>query len=730
MYFIIHVLDANSRSYVMPMKENSKSTRHQLSAVLFADIVGFTSMSTKDEKQTIQLVEKFELASKNAVNRNQGKLVKFLGDGVLAYFSSTDAAVRAALQLRSEFSESASVNSEDSFLYDTDNKSGIQGDKRSHPTDSKLRIGIHIGDILIRQDDDILGDGVNIASRVMSHAEAGEIIVSEDVWKQLRRRNDFTFTDKGLRQLKGIPEAVRLFTVSELPEGYVTIHQFAENSFFSKNSFVRHIKYPIIATIIVLICFLGYSFFFKTDVVYTESPITSLVVLPFDNLSQTPDEDYFAFGIHDALIGELNEIGSIRVISRTSAIRYAGTTKSLSEIANELQVDAVLAASLVKSDNLIRIRAELIKVNPREESLWTGSFDREMENVLYLQTDMAKALTEAIRLQLTSTETARLDRRESVNPDAYQAYLRGRFYWELHTAADLDRAYRFFNLALNFDPGYAPAWAGIASVWYGRRQLGLSTPDETNRRVTAAAQKALEFDPNLARAYHALAIESAWHDYNWDQAKTYFEKALELNPGDAGTRAFYSLVLRISGYLEESIYHANVAAKADPFNPIIQGISIINHSFYEDFDNKVNQLYEVLQDSPDHPVTLTNLSLMLHHSQRYEEAIDVTKRLFEVTGDNLIASVIESVSSSQGYHDTMKAIADALVSRTSDAYIPPTRIAQFYIRAGEVDLCLDWLEKAAGYRDHGLAYIGSPQYNPLHQHERFQKLLEFTNISI
>lgn len=663
---------------------SSPSAERRLAAVWFADVAGFTELSSRDERASLRLVERFEASVKGAVTAHGGTVVKFLGDGALAHFPSTEAAVRAGLQLRDAFDEHAAV-----------------------------RVGVHVGDILIRSDADVLGDGVNIAARLQGAADRGEVVVSDEAWRQLRHTGAFRFESRGARQLKGLPEKRAIWAVTGLAG------DDAPAAPRPRRSGRRRLALLVMGAFAVVGA--GWLWHAWPPMGGAAPDVRALVVLPFDNLSGSADEEYFVAGMHDALIGELTEIGALRVISRTSAVRYRDSRLPLAQIARELNVDAIVAASVLRSGERVRIRAELIRVSPREESLWAGTYDREMRDVLALHSDLAGAIADAIHVTLTPGESARLARSESVNPAAYDAYLQGRFHWNLHTERDLERALRWFEVALEHDSGHAPAFAGIASVWYGRRQMGIGDAAYAASQAKAAALRALELDSDLARAHEALAVVLAWYDWDWAGAERHFRRALELNPSEGLTRSFYSLLLRITGRPDDGLRESARALEYDPHNPIVRGIHAGHLMEHRRHDEMLAALRAALDDSPGHPVLMRDYAAALHVAGRHAASRQMVRTYYRADGD---AEIVAALDAGTDYSDAMLRVGDLWAARASagDA-VPATWPGRYYLRAGDLARSLEWFERAVSVRDHGAPHLSLRSYAELRNEPQFAALL-------
>jgi TolB-like protein/tRNA A-37 threonylcarbamoyl transferase component Bud32 len=300
----------------------------------------------------------------------------------------------------------------------------------------------------------------------------------------------------------------------------------------------------------------------------TTPEIQSLAVLPLANLSDDPEQEYFADGMTEELIATLGKVSALRVISRTSAMQYKGAKKPLPQIAKELNVDAVIEGSVLRAGERVRITAQLIQAST-DRHVWAETYDRDLRDVLALQSEVAQAITREIRSAITPGEHARLTTTRPVNPEAYEAYLKGMQHWYRLTREDLETAREYFDLALEKDPNYAPAHAGLVLVWIGRRQMGYTAPREGGPKAKAAALKAIELDSTLAEAHSALASVNCFYEYDWAGGEAEFKRAIELNPNYADARASYSHVLMFMKRPEEAMAQIQRALEIDPLNAFL-----------------------------------------------------------------------------------------------------------------------------------------------------------------
>jgi serine/threonine protein kinase/Tfp pilus assembly protein PilF len=467
----------------------------------------------------------------------------------------------------------------------------------------------------------------------------------------------------------------------------------------------------------------------------TAAPIESIAVLPLQNLSDDPEQEYFADGMTEALITDLAKIGALKVISRSSIMRYKGTDKPLAEIAKELNVDAVVEGSAQRAGGSVRIMAQLIDPET-EQALWADSYERDLEDILMLQSEVAQAIAGEIEVALTPEETARLASARPVDPEAHDAYLKGSYHWTKLTPADLDTAQRYFELALETDPSYAQAYSGIATVWAARQQMGFTLPADAGPKAKAAALRAIALDDSSAEAHAALALVRTSTDWDWAGAEPEWRRALELDPNAADAHAWFACFLAIVGRTDEAIPHSKRAIELDPFNALFHGM--YSWVLYMDrrYDDALAAARTALAMHPNQqPARGTQQLVFISKGMRDEQLADQRER---IARDPERVAAFEKGLSEGGYEGAQRTIADLLAERYEKAGgIPdagvfriymPCDIALRYIDAGDYDRAMDWLEEAYEVRDPNLPYLDLPVHDPLRSDPRFQDLWRRMNL--
>jgi len=455
----------------------------------------------------------------------------------------------------------------------------------------------------------------------------------------------------------------------------------------------------------------------------------SIAGLPLQNLTGDPEQEYFSDGMHEALITDLGRLGGLkRVIARSSVMRFKGTKKPLHEIAQELKVDALITGAVLRSGNRVRVTAQLI--NPATDAqIWARSYERDLSDVLSLQNELVSEVTREVRVKLTPQEETRLASAGKINPQAYEACLKGRFHLYKLTRPDLDSALQYFELALDTDPNYALAYAGIATVWSGRQQQGLAPASETTPRIAAAAAKALELDSTLAEVHYTLAVIRTWVYWDWEGAETEFRMAIDLNPNYPEARAYYSHLLNILGRPKEAMPQIERALDVDPFNSLFQALYGMDLMYARRYDDAIVLLRETLKTSPNDLVALSTLRSALHMKHLDTEALEVWKKSYAARDDPEAEEALARGFEEGGYSGALRRVAETLVARSKTTYVSPWQIGTLYTRAGKNDEALDWLEKAYLARDQNMPYLGvDPIFDTLRDDPRYQGLLRKMNL--
>jgi serine/threonine protein kinase/Tfp pilus assembly protein PilF len=456
--------------------------------------------------------------------------------------------------------------------------------------------------------------------------------------------------------------------------------------------------------------------------------IRSLAVLPLANLSRDSEQDYFADGMTEALITNLSKIGALKVISRTSSMRYRGTDKFVPEIARELNVDGVLEGSVLRAGERVRITAQLIHA-ATDEHLWAESYERDLRDILSLQSEVAQAIAQEIKIKLTPQERARLGRVHRVDPEAHDAYLRGRFHWNKRTEEALTEAIAYFKNAIEKDPSYALAYAGLADAYNILGFYAVRPPRETFPKAKAAALKALELDDTLAEARASLGYAKSCYDWDWLASEKVFKQAIELNPGYPIAHQWYGSTLTMMGRHDEAIAEQRRAQELDPLSVVISASVGWLLYYARRFDEAIEQSRKTLEMDPNFALAHLWLGWAYEQTGRYKEASEEAKKAVTLSG----GSPYYRASLGHAYAQSgMKVEAEKILEELNEVpqrmYVSPYFLAEIYTGLGENEEAFRWLERAYEERANLLVFLKvEPKVDPLRSDPRFQDLLRRMN---
>ena len=455
-----------------------------------------------------------------------------------------------------------------------------------------------------------------------------------------------------------------------------------------------------------------------------DGPIRSLAVLPLENLSNDTSEDYFADGMTEELITQLGQIRSLRVISRTSVMTYKSNRKSLTEIARELRVEAVVEGSVLRSSDQVRINAQLIAV-PADRHMWAQSYAGDLRDTLALQSRVASAIAEQIRATLDPRERAVLAKSKLVNPEAYEAYLKGRYFWNKRTGDGLKKATAYFTRAIEIDPNYAEGYSGLADSYAlsGDWKYGVLPGAEAFAHAKAAAAKALALDDSLGEAHASLALALDLYDWDWKAAETEYERAIELKPGYAPAHQWYSWHLIMMGRNSEAISELRKAESLDPLSLIISADIADALCVSRRYDEAVQQSKETLEMDANFAVGHFELGQAFVQKQLYDGAIAELQRAIQLSGHSgAFESNLAHVYGVLGRNKEAVKILKDLEARHNKNPSVAADIALVYVGLGDRDRAMMWLNRAYEVRFKASILL-HPVFDPLRSDARFKDLL-------
>jgi len=452
--------------------------------------------------------------------------------------------------------------------------------------------------------------------------------------------------------------------------------------------------------------------------------VRSLVVLPFANRSGDPDQEFFADGMTDALITGLAQIGALRVISRTSAMRFKGTGRPLPEIARELSVDAVVEGSALRVGDRVRITVQLIDAKT-DSSLWANSYERPLTDILSLQDEVARSIAAEVRVKLTPEEGARLVGRGAVNPEAHLAYLQGRFLWNRWDPPSVRQSIMHYERALAADPKYALAFAGLADAYSVLGNVGALAPGQAYPRAKQAAEQGLALDDSIADLYGSLGYVSRFWEWDWPAAERSFLRCLQLNPGLANGRRWYAQFLSQLGRHDEAIVEAEKALELDPLSLILY-TAVGDVFFYARRYERAAAYYQkCIALDPDFGPGHTDYARVLDFMGRHDDAVrELELGMHAFEGMMPTSAGYATVLARAGRAADALQVMEKVLEKARNEFVTPYGIASYYAAIGENETALDWLEKAYEQRDGTLVWIKvHPRMDGLRGEPRFRELL-------
>jgi adenylate cyclase len=527
---------------------------------LAADVVGYSRLMAVDEAGTHARLKALRRDFiEPTIAEHHGRIVKLMGDGALVEFASVVDALECAAAIQK----------------------GVAERQTELPEDRRIafRIGINIGDVII-EGEDIYGDGVNVAARLEALAESGEICVSRTVYNHAKGKVAFGFEPMGEHRVKNIPEPVTVYRVNTDPGPMAKVLGL-------RSAPPRRWHLAALAgAALVLLIGAGGAWLWHADeraVVARQEAVTAatsgdtpavtpqasfdkdrIAVLPFVNMSGDAENEYFSDGITEELISKLSRVGDLTVIARTSIMQYKATGKSIAEIGRELRAGTILEGSVRKAGDRLRITAQLVDV-ASEGHLWSQDYNRTLDDVFAIQSDVAEHVAQALQITLKPAEARQVAKTGTDDPEAYDDYLQGLYHYNTWSKEGFDKSIEYFAQAIARDPNFAKAYAAMAFSYAMQADVGYLPPEEAFPKVKNVAHRALELDATTAEAHTALASAATYHDYDWVRANEGFHRALELNPSSAVTHNWYGIIfLSPMGRHDEAIAHTKRAKELDP----------------------------------------------------------------------------------------------------------------------------------------------------------------------
>ena len=675
---------------------------------MFTDMVGYSALAQLDEPLALQLLEEHRAIARPLFTQFGGREIKTIGDAFLVEFSSALAAVACAIEVQRTFHE---------------RNCDVPLERRI-----RLRIGLHAGDVIIKEND-VLGDGVNIASRIEPLAEPGGICLSEDVARQVQNKLEVSVAKLGSGELKNIRLPVALYRL-------ILPWETAGSDFARRWKFRlarKSARRITLASAFALVAAVTALFLWRRERASTEAaPVNRIAVLPLVNFSAEPRDEYFADGVTEELISSLAMLRELNVIARTSVAQFKGTRLGIPQIGAALHVGSILEGSVRVVGEEARINLNLVDVRS-QKTLWTQEFTRKLKDVFAVQSEIAANVTAALKVQLLAGERSRLERRGTDNSDAYREYLLGRTQLNKRTGEEVMKAVASFGRAVELDPSFALAYAGLAEGYTlaGGAGYGSLPREQAIARARAFAQKAIALDESLAEAHAALAYMKFRIDWDWAGAEADFKRALELKPGYARAHEWYALYLAIQRRLPAALGEMQLAWRLDPLSPSVStGVGRILH-FQRRFDEAVRQFEKTLALDPAYAEAYFSLGITYGQMGRHDDAIKALESAIRLSGRRqVMVAMLGFTYGLAGRHEEARRIRDELAAQARTTHVSPYHFGLIAFGLGDVEATMDYFSRALEEKEGILIYLPvDPLSEKLWSHPRYGGLLEKMNLA-
>ncbi|HEV2389424.1 MAG TPA: adenylate/guanylate cyclase domain-containing protein [Nitrososphaerales archaeon] len=620
----------------------STQGERRLAAIMFTDVVDFTSLSQTNEDFALQLLEEHRGVVRPVVARHRGTEVKTIGDAFLVEFGSALEAVRCAVEIQTKMHERNLGLPPERVLL--------------------LRIGIHVGDVVHSQGD-ILGDAVNVSSRIEPLAEPGGVCVSGQAYDYVRNK------------LGGVPierlQPVRLKNIKEPMEVYKVVMPWETTGLREEVEMDRR----------------------------------RVAVLPLKNMSPDPNDEYFADGMTEELITALSKVSGLTVIARTSVMQYKTAPKRISEIGRELNVGTLIEGSVRKASNKVRITVQMVD-SRNEGHLWVQSYDKQLDDVFTVQSEVAEKVAEELKVKLEGSDKRRMEKSATTDPEAYNLYLQGLFYWNKRTPDGLNKAAQLFRKATQKDPGYALGYAGMALSYF---IIAANLYDDPARYYPMAKElvlKALSLDDDLAEAHAVLATIIEGYEFDLEGAEAEFKRAIELNPSYPSAHQWYAQHLWALNRKEEAWKEVNKALELSPLSLIINANVADGCYWRKDYEKGMEQARKVIEMDPSFPTGYQSLIFNAVGASRFDEAREALKAFGGLATPADAAELEAYVYAYEGRVQEARKLLRELRDSKLKGQVSPSLLGSIYFKIGDADSGFEMFERAYSAKDRYLLFIG------------------------
>jgi adenylate cyclase len=682
------------------MSEQSR----QLAAIMFTDIVGYTALMQENEEKAVALIKHYNAALNETVSLHGGKVLNYYGDGSLCTFPSATEAINCAMDMQK----------------------GLQSDPVV-----PLRIGLHIGEVFF-EDGKSLGDGVNVASRIQSLGQANTILFSKEIFDKIRNHPELKATSLGYFDFKNVDEPVEVFALANEGLNVPKREQMSgklKHDLSKKKKAVRRNFTIGVSLLILLIAgiFLYPKYFSKQNTTIEKS----IAIIPFRNVSNDSQQEYFAEGMMDEVLNHLFKIGGLNVISRNSSMAYKDSKKTSKEIANELGVGNLLTGSVQKDGDHIRIIVQLIN-GKTDQYLWMETYDREFKDVFYVQSEIAQQIAAALKVKIDPGVKERIEKKPTENTEAYNLYLQA---IDPNAPIDLNNPFRkrmsLLEAAIKLDTTFAEAYAELAIYWlYLGSHLGNLSSQDVLRNAEPLLQKALRLNPNLASTHLYVASMHLWYKWDFETVQNEYQKVLQLNPSNPElARGFEDFLLAMGRFGEALNISTGAFTKDSTSLDNRMSLALVYY-----YNNKSEEALQIIKPAAslfekDDWFMINYIKINLYTGE-YKNVILSFEKYKALYGSNLYPIVLGYAAIAYyktGQKDSTEKFLFEIKAKSEKSPVgsPSYFIATIYTAMGKKDEAIKWLQKA--YTDHEVEMFWlkvEPLFSSLHSDPRFKELLK------
>jgi TolB-like protein/class 3 adenylate cyclase/Tfp pilus assembly protein PilF len=674
--------------------------QRKLAAIMFTDIVGYTALMQQDEDKAVMTRERHREIFDTLTVNFHGKILQYYGDGTLSIFDSAIDAVKCGIEMQLSFQKDPKI---------------------------PVRIGIHTGDIIFSEEE-IIGDGVNVASRIESLAVSGSVFISDKVYDEIKNQESIKTSMLKTFKLKNVEKPIEVYAISNVGlivpkiediEGKTDTYlaSLPEKQVQSIPKIRKGVSLAITITTIIAVLIFVYLKFGNNSRPSTEIQEKSIAVLAFENMSGDPDQEYFSDGISEEILNSLAKLDELKVAGRTSAFSFKGKKEDIRTIGDKLGVKMVLEGSVRKAGNQVRITAQLINVEDGFH-IWSETYDREIEDIFVVQEDIANRIVEKLKLQVQKTTESEV---QTQNMEAYQLLLKGSYFF-MKGYEHIEKAMGYFQKAVELDPDYAEAYAFIGELYL--YYIGFMSTSDAFAKARTAAQKAISLNEYEPRAHKVLAYIHLFYDWDWEATLSEYNKSIQHGQQEQNEFITYYYIFVKKDY-NQAIRISEQILETDPLRMESHWQLGMCNYFAGRFEKALVSYNNALELNPNYSEALRWKGVVLGYLGKFDEALNSVEKSLEITNGEGPANLdLFRVKILMGKKD------EVLKTIKPEEFIDPMDAAELYSLLEMQDEAIVWLEK--GYRERSVLMVSLKYYwiwDPIRDDPRFIEFYDRMNFS-